>query len=241
METSMLTKIEVPSWQYDEFKHPGEDFDIEAKTYDKKLPKVRNIQEETKEIIKLLNIQPDQTILEMGAGTGEFTVAVAEYCSKVLAVDLSLDMLRIAERKAQSKDLKNIEFIQGGFLTYEHNRKPVDVVVSQLSLHYLPDFWKQIALIRLSKMMKADARLLLYDSVYSFHLENYQDIFNGLISYMNTIEEKDTIDNTVNHIKEEYSTIDWIMEGMIRRAGFKIEKAEYRYGMFAMYLCTKFA
>ncbi len=240
-ETLVLTKKEIPLWQYDEFKHPGENFDVEATVYDEKLPKVRNVQKETKEILGLLNIQPDQTVLEMGAGTGEFTVAAAEYCSKVLAVDLSLGMLRIAEIKANSKGLKNIEFIQGGFLTYEHNREPVDFVVSQLSLHYLPDFWKQVALIHLSKTMKAEAKLLLYDSVYSFQLENYQDIFNRLVIHMSTIEGKDTVDNTVSHIREEYSTIDWIMEGMLRRAGFRIEKSEYKYGMFATYLCTKIA
>lgn len=212
---------------------------MEATIYDKRLPKVRNVQEETKEILRLLNLQPDQTVLELGAGTGEFTIVAAEHCSKVLAVDLSLGMLKIAEMKANSKGLKNIEFIQGGFLTYEHNREPLDVVVSQLSLHYVPDFWKQIALIRLSKIMKAKAKLLLYDSVYSFQLENYQDIFNRLVIHMSNIEEKDIVGNTISHIKEEYSTIDWIMEGMLRRAGFRIDKSEYKYGMFATYLCTK--
>lgn len=158
----------------------------------------------------------------------------------MLAVDLSQGMLKHAEMKAQSKGLTNIEFIRGGFLTYEHNREPVDVIVSKSALHYLPDFWRQIALFRLSKMMKPGGKLLLHDSVYSFNIENYQDFFNGVISQLTGTVKKDTVDIINTHMKEEYTTIDWVMEGLIRKAGFKIEIAEYvNYGLFAIYLCTK--
>jgi putative AdoMet-dependent methyltransferase len=40
-------------------------------------------------------------------------------------------------------------------------------------------------------------------------------------------------------VRNEYSTMDWIMQGMIERAGFKIEKATHSQGFFALYLCTK--
>ena len=217
MKTRMLIKKKIPSWQYDEFKHPGENFDVEAKFYDEKIQKIRDIQGEIRKIVGLLNIQPDQTVLDLGAGTGELTVAVAEHCSKVIAVELSISMLKLAEKKADAKGLKNIEFIQGGFLTYKHDKKSVDVVVSLLALHHLPDFWKQLALIRIFKIMKPEAKLLLYDTVYSFNLENYQEFFNRGISFLTDTVEKDTLDIMINHIKEEYSTVDWIMEGMIRR------------------------
>ena len=41
------------------------------------------------------------------------------------------------------------------------------------------------------------------------------------------------------HVKNEYSTTDWIMQGMIERAGFEVEKATHSQGFFALYLCTK--
>ena len=41
------------------------------------------------------------------------------------------------------------------------------------------------------------------------------------------------------HVKNEYSTLDWIMQGMIERAGFEIAKVEHQEGFFALYLCTK--
>jgi putative AdoMet-dependent methyltransferase len=44
---------------------------------------------------------------------------------------------------------------------------------------------------------------------------------------------------TAMHIKEEYSTLDWIMEGLLERAGFSIGKTYKPDGMTTAYLCVK--
>ncbi len=49
----------------------------------------------------------------------------------------------------------------------------------------------------------------------------------------------DTADWIASHIREEHATLDWIMKGMIERAGFRIERSDYKFGMIATYLCTK--
>lgn len=228
----------IPIWQYDESNHPGEDFDIEAKIYDDKVRKFRDIRKENEELLSILNLQPDQTVLEIGAGTGEFALAAARHCLKVTAVDTSQGMLRLAENKARSMGIENIEFIQSGFLTYDC-KEPVDVAVSLMSLHYLPDFWKQIALFRLSKLTKEGAKLLIKDSVYSFDIADYVEFFNCGLSRMASSVGNDSADWAASHIKEEHSTLNWIMEGMIKRAGFRIERSDYMLGVHATYLCTK--
>jgi ubiquinone/menaquinone biosynthesis C-methylase UbiE len=70
-------------------------------------------------------------VLEIGAGTGERVLAAAKHCRKVIAVDTSSGMLRLAENKARSMGIKNVEFVQSGFLTYD-GEEPVDVAVSYL-------------------------------------------------------------------------------------------------------------
>ncbi len=233
---------DIPIWQYNESKHPGEDFDAEAEIYDERQLKTRDVQGEIKESLGLLNLQPGQTVLDMGTGTGEFAIAAAGHCSKVIAVDLSPGMLKIAKTKAQEKGIKNIEFVQAGFLTYEHIGEPVDVAVSQFTLHYLPDFWKQIALLRLSKTMKKGAKLLLEDTAYAFDIASYEEIFNRGISYVISTMGKDDAKAIISHIRDEYCTIDWIMEGLIRNAGFTIERSDYKkMGMHTTYLCAKIA
>jgi putative AdoMet-dependent methyltransferase len=47
-----------------------------------------------------------------------------------------------------------------GFLNYEHNGPPLDMIVSNLALHHLPDFWKMIALKRIHEMLHKQLRVL---------------------------------------------------------------------------------
>lgn len=46
-------------------------------------------------------------------------------------------------------------------------------------------------------------------------------------------------EEAVVHIRNEFSTYDWIMEGIIRSSGFRIDSAEYGQGFQTTYLCTK--
>lgn len=46
---------------------------------------------------------------------------------------------------------KGIEAVEGGFLTYEHEGEPVDLVHTRNALHHLPDFWKAVALARIHR------------------------------------------------------------------------------------------
>lgn len=229
----------IPKWQYHEPAHPGADFDALAEIYDKNMQKFRDIQGEIKEILDFLDLQPDQTVLEIGTGTGEFALATARNCAKVYAVDLSAGMLRYAEKKARSKGVSNVKFLQGGFLTYEHKGAPLDAVVTQIALHHLPDFWKQIALIRMAGMLRDGGKFCLRDVIYSFNVMEYKSFFEGYVSKVSETVGPKFAEHIEAHVKNEYSTLDWIMKGMIERAGFKVELAEYRDGFVGTYFCRK--
>ncbi len=228
-------------WQYNEMKQVGTDYTDarEVEAYDARMQKLRDIREEIEKILTALNIKQDQTLLEIGCGTGEFTIASARLCRKVIAADVSIPMLEFARRKAERLDIKNIEFHNAGFLTYEHSGEPIDVVVSQLALHHLPDFWKMIALQRICALLKQGGRFYLKDTVYTFDINNYEDFFNRFIEFFrNTAGDEMAVD-AETAVREEYSTLGWIMEGLLERAGFHIDKMEYFEGFMAVYECTK--
>ncbi len=229
----------APDWQYHEPSHPGADFDSLAEIYDKNMQKLRDIKLEISEVLNFLELQPDQTALDLGAGTGEFALAAAGHCSKVYAVDLSAGMLRYAGKKASAQKVNNVEFMQGGFLTYEHNGPPLDAVVTQIALHHLPDFWKQVALMRISGMMKDGGKFFLRDMVYSFNLSEHKMFFDGYLSRVSAVAGHEFSKSIVAHFRNEYSTLGWIMEGLIERAGFEIERAEYTDGFIGAYFCRK--
>ncbi len=227
------------AWQYHEPDHPGANFDALAEIYDRNMQRFRDVQGEIEEVLDFLDLQPDQSVLEIGTGTGEFALAAARCCTRVYAVDLSPGMLRYAEKKAQMRGVANVEFLPGGFLTYRHEGAPLHAIVSQIALHHLPDFWKQIALLRMAEMLAEGGKLCLRDVVYSFDPAKHGEFLDEFISKAAEKAGPQFARSICEHVRNEYSTMDWIMRGMIERAGFKIEKATHSQGFFALYLCTK--
>ena len=230
-----------PTWQYDEFKQVGTDYasQAEIEAYDESMRRLRNTQEENEHILGALELAPESTVVEIGTGTGEFAIAAAARCARVYAVDISEAALEWSRRKALERGAKNIEFKRGGFLTYEHGGKPVDAVVSQLALHHLPDYWKAVALRRVCDLLRVGGRLFLRDTVFPSDVRNRSEYFEKWISGVERVAGTELARQVEAHIRDEYSTLDWIMEGLLRSAGFSIRSAEYGKGVFASYLCVK--
>lgn len=63
---------------------------------------------------KLLNIiGKNKTVIEIGCGTGKFTLPMAKYSKKILAIDFSEHMLSVIKGKIQNNDISNIVTKQG--------------------------------------------------------------------------------------------------------------------------------
>ena len=237
-----LEVSQFPKWQYDEMQ-PNEVNYMDCskvRAYDLKINKVRNTKKESSEILKQLDLPKNANILEIGAGTGAFSIEAAKQCTNVFAVDISSAMLKYAKQKAEAEQLKNIEFHQEGFLTYGHKGAPLDAIVSQFALHHLPDFWKLVALKRLYGMLKKGGKFYLKDTVYSFDVEFHKKFFDSLLDKINSIEDgKSFAEDAKLSISTEYATLDWIMESILKKAGFVVENAKYVNPFLAEYLCIK--
>lgn len=95
----------------------------------------------------LLSRIPEQCrhILEIGCGTGKFTRLLAGRAEKVLALDLSPEMIRLARERSQL--YQNIEFVRADVITYPLPDNQFDCIASLTTLHHLPfeDILKKIA------------------------------------------------------------------------------------------------
>jgi ubiquinone/menaquinone biosynthesis C-methylase UbiE len=232
--------LSLPAWFYDELQQVGVDFEDAAQVaaFDRN-QKSSTIAAE-RSLVERLGISAGHSVIDIGAGTGTFAIQAALAGARVYAIDVSKAMLALAQKKACNANAVNIEFHDGGFLTYEHKAEPVDFVVTKSALHHLPDFWKMVAFLRIATMLKDGGILYLRDVIFSFPASEY-------CSYIDTWIEKAakppgegfTVSDFEMHVREEHSTFAWIIEGMLSQAGFEIEAADYPSPVVAQYVCRK--
>jgi len=192
-------------------------------------------------VLESLGLTSDSDLVEMGAGTGQFTLAAAPRCARVVAVDVSPIMLARLRAKLQTSDPGNVEVVQAGFLTYEHRGPAADFVYSRYALHHLPDFWKALALQRITHILRPGGILRLWDVVYGFdpgeaeaHLEAWCETAGG------DEESGWSRAEYEEHIRDEHSTFTWLLEPMMERAGFQIMEADRSPdGIFARYVARR--
>ncbi|MBN1142727.1 MAG: methyltransferase domain-containing protein [Deltaproteobacteria bacterium] len=227
-------------WHYDESIQVGTDYqdENEVRAYDQRMQRLRNVGREVEEIQRALALSSEATVWEIGTGTGECALALAPRLQQVYATDVSPVMLQYASRKAAHRGIRNISFENGGFLSGFQPDGPVDGVVTQLALHHLPDFWKTQALDAIATRLRPGGRLFLRDVVFPSGIDNYDDFFSKIVDGVRSKAGNDFADKTIQHIRKEFSTLDWILEGMMARSGLKIIQKDYQ-GFLSVYVCEK--
>ena len=230
------------SWWLDEERHAGrEHFDTEhARRYD-----VKEDAQAAEEVAWLTDaglLGPKSSVVDIGAGSGQFALAAAPVCERVVAVDVSPVMLARLAEKLERSPASNVQAIRAGFLTYRHSGEPADLVYSRYALHHLPDFWKAVALTRIAGMLRPGGALRLWDIVFSFDPADVERRIEAWIADAMSadVEHGWTRAELAEHVRDEHSTFTFLLEPMIERAGLDIVDASYDESrVLARYLCRK--
>jgi ubiquinone/menaquinone biosynthesis C-methylase UbiE len=191
-------------------------------------------------LLRSLGLTRESLVVEFGAGTGQFTVAVAPECERVIAVDVSPVMLRRLEDKVAQAGLANVELVHAGFLSYEHAGAPADFIYSRFALHHLPDFWKVVAFDRLRRLVRPGGVVRLWDVVYDFDpAETEARLEAWCATGGDAVEGEWSRAELEEHVRDEHSTFTWLLEPMLERAGFEIrDRRLSANGIYAAYTCV---
>ena len=110
------------------------------------------------------DIQPGQTVLEVGCGTGFFTIPAAEMIGDegcLIAMDALSDFIKQVSKKVQSADLKNVRVVKRDALNTGLDAASIDTV---LLFGVLP--WPALPLSRLlpemHRILKPEGRLAVW-------------------------------------------------------------------------------
>ena len=78
----------------------------------------------------------DASVLDIATGSGYVALAFAEVCREVIGVDLTPEMLELAESHRRQRQLSNASFQRGTAEKLPFPARRFDVVVSRLALHH---------------------------------------------------------------------------------------------------------
>jgi len=117
-------------------------------------------------VIREADPQDDTFAVDLGCGSGQVTMALAERCATVLGVDVSERMIALLLENAARLGLSNLE---GRAVAIEHLGLPensVDLVVSNYALHHLRDRDKQVAVDAAFKWLRPGGKLVIGDMMF---------------------------------------------------------------------------
>lgn len=106
-------------------------------------------------------LKGSMTVLDLGAGDGYLSRAVAGAVKKVVAVDISGEMLRTLAKKAAEEGLANIETLEGDGCDMPVPNSSIDLLCANMFLHHIEE--PELAIKEMKRVLKPGGKVFLAD------------------------------------------------------------------------------
>ena len=116
-----------------------------------------------------LDHEPLGEMLDIGTGTGRMAELFGADAERVVALDKSLEMLRVARAKLQNLPADRIELVQGDFHALPFDAGSFDTVLFHQVLHYAVDLL--VPLREAARVLRPGGRLAIVDFAAHGHEE----------------------------------------------------------------------
>ena len=163
-------------------------------------------------VVELARPQPDDRALDIATGAGHVAMALAPYVSKVIAYDMTGEMLLETKRNAAARGLTNLATRQGTAERLPFSDATFDIVTVRQAPHHFADV--QGALQEMARVAKAGARVIIVDST------SPED--DSLARQWNDIEKRRDFSHVCN-----YRPSRW--RAMVEAAGLRLTSLEIDY------------
>ena len=190
-----------------------------------------------RQALTMLGVKTGWRIADIGCGNGVLATEAALMGAEVDAIDISPAMIGLAEIYARDRKAK-IRTQPAGLLSFAYQPNSYDLIVSEFTLHHLPDFWKAVAVSRIFNALKPGANFYLRDMVFVSMPDGVDRDVEGWADF--SIKNHDfERESVMTHMRDEYSTFGWVMERMLTETGFTLVAADYHAPLHGTYLLRK--
>ncbi|WP_316184141.1 class I SAM-dependent methyltransferase [Bradyrhizobium sp. SZCCHNRI1003] len=187
--------------------------------------------------LTMLGVKPGWRVADIGCGNGVLACEAALMGGEVDAIDISPAMLALAKLYARDRRA-TVRPQSAGLLSFAYAPESYDLIVSEFTLHHLPDFWKAVALSRIFAALKPGAHFYLRDIVYVSAPDGAERSVEQWADF--NIKNHDfSRDSVIAHMRDENSTFAWVMERLLIEAGFRLVSADYHAPLHGTYLLQK--
>jgi len=95
-------------------------------------------------MLQALDLKEDETVLEIGTGSGYLTACMAKLGDHVDTVDINEEMTAIAKKNLQSLAINNVNFSTGDASKTWHQKRNYDVIVISAAMKEIPASYKNL-------------------------------------------------------------------------------------------------
>jgi ubiquinone/menaquinone biosynthesis C-methylase UbiE len=110
--------------------------------------------------------KPDDVCVDLGAGTGFVTLALAPQVRSVLSIDIAVGMTEALETRAAEAHLANVSTLATDLMTLRLPPASTDLIVSSYVLHHLPNSGKRALVREAAGWLRPGGRLVIADMMF---------------------------------------------------------------------------
>jgi ubiquinone/menaquinone biosynthesis C-methylase UbiE len=122
-------------------------------------------------IVELAEPNADDRVVDLGAGTGLVSLAVAPRVHEVVAIDISTRMIERLEALATADEVGNLRVLEADLRVLPLEDEWATLVVSNYAFHHLDDAGKELALSEARRVLRPGGRLVVGDMMFSLSLD----------------------------------------------------------------------
>lgn len=197
-----------------------------------------------KDVMKRMNVQSGRQALDVCTGTGDWALSLAEAVGetgKVIGLDFSENMLKVAKEKLDATSYDHVSFIHGDAMDLPFPDQSFDYVTIGFGLRNVPDYEQVLKeMYRVVKpgglvvcLETSQPTLFGYRHLYYFYFQYIMPFFGKI--FAKSYDEYSWLNESAREFpgKEE-------LKQLFLKVGFKeVEVKSYSGGVAAMHLAIK--